>query len=238
MSGHSHFKTVAATKNANDAKRGKIFSKLGRVITIAAKDKGGDPTTNPALKSAIEQAKRFNMPKENIERAIKKGTGELVGETLEEFSFEGFGPAGIAIIMEGITDNKNRSLGEVRGILNQLGGKMAGEGAIKWMFDRLGSITVNPEGKSVEEIELLAIEAGAENIKNSETEVYIYTKPEDLEKVKKTLEEKQVKVEHAGLEWVAKEEVSLDEKGKEQNQRLFEALDENDAVQNIYSNLK
>src|SRR5687767_3715821 len=111
MSGHSHAKTVAATKNANDAKRGKIFSKLGRVITIAAKEGGGDPVANQKLKGAIEQAKRFNLPKENIERAIKKGTGELAGETLEEVSFEGFGPGGIALIIEGITDNKNRTLG-------------------------------------------------------------------------------------------------------------------------------
>src|SRR4051812_10611898 len=130
MSGHSHFKTVAATKNANDAKRGKIFSKLGRVITILAKEKGGDIITNPQLKNAIEKAKEFNMPKENIERAIKKGTGELAGENLEEVSFEGFGPDGVSIIMDGITDNKNRTLGEIKGILSQYGGKMAGEGAV------------------------------------------------------------------------------------------------------------
>ena len=126
MSGHSHFKTVAATKNANDAKKGKIFSKFGRLITIAAKEKGGDVTTNVALKSAVERARSFNMPKENIERAIKKGTGELAGEALEEVSIEGFGPGGIALIIEGITDNKNRTLGEVKGILGQFEGKMAG----------------------------------------------------------------------------------------------------------------
>ena len=129
MSGHSHAKTVAATKNANDAKKGKIFSKWGRVITMAAKENGGDIATNAKLKTVIEQAKRFNMPKENIERSIKKGAGELAGESLEEVSFEGFGPGGVAIIMEGITDNKNRTLGEVKGILGQYEGKMAGEGA-------------------------------------------------------------------------------------------------------------
>ena len=143
MSGHSHFKTVAATKNANDAKRGKLFSKLARVITIVVKEGGPDPLINTKLKTAIEQTKKFNMPKENIERAIKKGTGELVGENLEEVSFEGLGPGGVAIIMDGITDNKNRTLGEIKGILSQYNGKMAGEGAIKWMFKRKGFIVIN-----------------------------------------------------------------------------------------------
>lgn len=160
MSGHSHFKTVAATKNANDAKKGKIFSKMGRVITIAAKEKGGDPTKNPQLKAVIEKAKEFNMPKENIERAIKKGTGELAGEALEEVAFEGLGQGGIAVIIEGITDNKNRTLGEIKGILGQYEGKMAGEGSVRWMFDRKGLVIVNIEGKPKEELELLAIEAG------------------------------------------------------------------------------
>src|SRR3990167_7642761 len=164
MSGHSHFKTVAATKNANDAKKGKIFSKLGRVITIIAKEKGGDIVTNAALKTAIEKAKEFNMPKENIERAIKKGTGELAGEALEEVSFEALGPGGVAIIMSGITDKKNRTLGEIKGIISQYGGKLAGEGAVRWMFARKGFIVVDSQNKSKEELELLAIESGAQDI--------------------------------------------------------------------------
>ncbi len=131
MSGHSHAKTVAATKNANDAKKGKIFSKMGRVITIAAKEKGADISSNIQLKALIEKAREFNMPKENIERAIKKGTGELAGENLEGVSFEALGPGGIAIIMEGITDNTNRTLGEIKGILGQYGGKLAGTGAVR-----------------------------------------------------------------------------------------------------------
>ncbi len=163
MSGHSHAKTVMATKMANDAKKGKIYSKYGRLITIAVKDGGGsgDPAKNSKLKAAIEQAKEMNMPKENIERAIKKGTGELAGESLEEVSFEGFGPGGIALIIDGITDNTNRTLGEIKSILNQNNGKMAGEGAVRWMFERKGAITVKPEGKSKEEIEMIAIEAGS-----------------------------------------------------------------------------
>ncbi len=236
MSGHSHFKTVAATKNANDAKRGKIFSKMARVITIAVKDKGPDVSSNIQLKAAIEKAKEFNMPKENIERAIKKGTGELAGENLEEVSFEALGPGGVSIIMEGITDNKNRTLGEVKGIVGQYGGKMAGEGAVRWMFERKGYMQA--EIKAKEELEMAAIEAGADDISFKDAVAEIYTKPEDLEKVKKTLEEKGYKVENAALGWFAKQELAVDRKDHEKNQKLFEALDENEAIQDIYSNLK
>ncbi len=232
MSGHSHFKTVAATKNANDAKKGKIFSKMGRVITIAVKQGGPDITSNIQLKALIEKAREFNMPNENIQRAIKKGTGELVGENLEEVSFEGFGPGGIALVIEGITDNKNRTLGEIKGILGQHEGKMAGEGAVRWMFEQKGVI-IPKAGLSPETLEMAAIEAGADDVKNNT----IYTKPEDLELVKKNLEGK-VAIESSALGWVAKEDISIGEKAKEKIQKLFEALDENDAVQDIYSNLK
>ena len=238
MSGHSHFKTVKATKDANDAKKGKIFSKLGRVITIAAKEKGGDIALNVKLKGAIERAKEFNMPKENIERAIKKGTGELAGESLESISFEGFGPGQIAIIIEGITDNKNRTLGEIKGILSQHDSKMSGEGAVKWMFERKGLIIINFEGKSKKELELVAIESGADDIIFKDTNLHIYTKPEDLENTKKTLEEKGLKIEESNLSWIPKEEIAIDKKTQEKAQKLFEALDENDAVQDIYYNLK
>ncbi len=237
MSGHSHFKTVAATKNANDAKKGKIFSKMGRVITIAVKDKGPDISSNIQLKAAIEKAKEFNMPKENIERAIKKGTGELVGETLEEVSFEGFGPGGISIIIEGITDNKNRTLGEIKGILGQYDGKMAGEGAVKWMFERKGLLIVNGKDKSKEELELQIIEAGAQDIKWQAGMAHIITQPKDLEQVKKSLEQKQIAIEGSSLAWIAKEDMNLEEKNQEKAHKLFEALDENDAVQDVYSNL-
>lgn len=238
MSGHSHAKTVAATKNANDAKKGKIFSKMGRVITLAVKEKGPDITSNIQLKAAIERAREFNMPKENIERAIKKGTGELAGEHLEEVAFEALAPGGIAIIMEGITDNTNRTLGEIKSIVNQHGGKMAGEGAVRWMFERKGLIVVPLTGANKEELELAAIEAGADDVKVQGSVMEIYTKPEDLEAVKKTLEEKQIKPESAAPSWMAKEEIVPDEKDREKIQRLFEALDENDAIQDIYSNMK
>ncbi len=240
MSGHSHAKTVMATKTANDAKKGKIYSKYGRLITIAVKEGGGsgDPEKNSKLKAIIEQAKGANMPKDNIERAIKRGTGELVGESLETVSYEGFGPAGIAIVINGITDNTNRTLGEIRSIFNQNGGKMAGEGAVRWMFESKGTITVPVTGTSIEELELLAIELGAEDVSSHETTVDIYTKPENLETVKKGLEEKNIKTDSASIDFVAKEEVVVSEKEKEQAQRLFDALDENDAVNEIYSNLK
>jgi YebC/PmpR family DNA-binding regulatory protein len=185
MSGHSHFASIKHKKAITDAKRGKIFSKLSRQVSVAAKEKGGDPDTNPALKVAIQRAKEFNLPKENIERAIKKGTGELEGAKLESVLFEAYGPGGIAIIVEGITDNKNRSLGEIKQILNQNGGKLVGEGGVRWMFER------------------------------------------------KVREE-----EPGSLEWVAKQEIELPEKDKEACQKLFEALDENETVQEIYSNLK
>jgi YebC/PmpR family DNA-binding regulatory protein len=240
MSGHSHAKTVMATKMANAAKKGKIYSKYGRLITIAVKDGGGsgDPEKNSKLKAVIEQAKNMNMPKENIERAIKKGTGELVGEALTGVCFEGFGPGGIAIIIEGITDNVNRTLGEIKVILNQNNGKMAGEGAVKWMFERKGVIVISGEGKSKEDLEMLAIELGADDIKSNNENIDIFTKPEDLELVKKSLEEKGIKIESSSLDYVAKEEVIISEKEKQQSERLFEALDENEAVNEIYSNLK
>ena len=240
MSGHSHAKTVMATKMANNAQKGKMLSKYGRLITIAVKDGGGsgDPEKNSKLKAVIEQAKSANMPKENIERAIKKGTGELASESLETVSYEGFGPGGIAVVVSGITDNTNRTLGEIKSIFNQNGGKMAGEGAVKWMFENKGSITVSTIGTTKEDIELLAIELGADDVSAGENTVDIYTKPENLELLKKALEAKGIKIESSSVDFVAKEEVSITEREKEQAQRLFDALDDNDAINDIYSNLK
>lgn len=238
MSGHSHFRTIKAQKELADAKRGQIFSKLARVIIIATKEGGKDPLTNLKLKTAIDQAKQFNMPKENIERAIKRGSGQLAGESLEEISIEGFGPGGIAIIIEGITDNKNRTVSEIKNILNQHQGKMTEQGAIRWMFDRKGLIIVDCQEKSKEDFGLLALEAGAQDIKEKNQFLYIYTKPDDFEKIKKFLEEKTLKIESAELEWIAKEEITISDKEKETVQKLIETLDENDAVQNIYSNFK
>lgn len=239
MSGHSHWASIKHQKGAADAKRGKAFSKMACLIAIAAKEGGGgDPATNSRLRLAIEKARTLNMPKDNIERAIKRGTGELAAERLEPVVFEAYGPEGIALIIEGITDNKNRTLGEIKRILSEHNGKLAGEGSVKWLFERKGVITVNNEQKTMnrEELELLVIEAGAEDIYWHNDLLNVYTKAEDLEKVKKNLEEKGLKIESSSLDWVAKEEIEAP--NKEVCQKLFEALDENEAVQDIYSNLR
>ena len=251
MSGHSHAKTILHKKQITDAKRGKIFSKLARQISVAVKEKGSDPETNSALRLVIEKAKGFNMPKDNVERAIKRGTGALEGENLEEVIYEAYGPGNIAIIIEGITDNKNRALGEIKQILTQNNGKLAGEGSVKWMFERKGVITANREQQTEnkEELELKVIEAGAEDIswRNAAQEdeprqgrdiLDIYTKPEELEKVKKNLENQKIKVESASLDWIAKDTKDLSEKDRKAAEKLFFALDESETVQEIYSNLK
>lgn len=246
MSGHSHAKTVKRTKETNAEKRGKIFSKLAKIISIAAKD-GGNPAGNSILRQAIETSKKFNMPKENIERAIKRGTGELAGEQLEEIMYEAVGTNGVSIIIEGITDNKNRSLSDIRQILQKHNAKLANEGSLKWQFDRRGVILVNLKSKienrksERDEIELKAIEAGAEDTQwqkeDEEEYLEIRTQPTELDKVKKGLEDRGLTIESADLSWIAKEEIVLPEKDKESCQKLFDDLDENDAVQNIFSNL-
>ncbi len=243
MSGHSHFSSIKHKKATTDAKRSKIFSKLSQLISVAAREKGGEPETNPKLRLAIDQAKAANMPSDNIERAIKKGTGELGGEKLEEVLFEAYGPGGLAIIIEGITDNKNRVLSEVKQILFQYNGKLAGSGSVQWLFERKGCITISPdeqppENKSKESLELTAIESGAQDIYWHNDNLDIYTRPEELEEVRKNLEEKGIKIDSTSLDWIAKEELDLPEKDKESCQKLFEALDENDSVQEIYSNMK
>ncbi|MDP1538506.1 MAG: YebC/PmpR family DNA-binding transcriptional regulator [bacterium] len=243
MSGHSHAKTIKHQKNITDQKRGQTFSKMARVISVAVKEGGANPETNNKLKVAMEQAKQFNLPKENIERAIKQAPGGGEGANLEEVIFEAYGPGGIAIIIEGITDNKNRTLGEVKQILNQNNGKLVSGGGVKWMFERKGCIIVDlklqsEDFKNKEKLELTTIETGAEDIYWHEELLDVYTKPEELDGVKKNLEVKGIEIDSTSLDWVAKEEVSTDEKTKGACQKLFEALDENEAVQEIYSNLK
>jgi YebC/PmpR family DNA-binding regulatory protein len=243
MSGHSHWAGIKYKKSLADLKRGQVFSKLAREIEVASREGGGDPELNPKLRMAIEKARSINMPSENIEKAIKRGTGKIEGAKFEPVIFEAYGPGGVAIIIEGITDNKNRALGEIKQILNQNGGKLVSEGAVRWMFERKGAIIVDcklqiEDLKDREKLEMTAIEAGAEDLYWHNDILDIYTKPEELEKVKKNLEEKKIKIESTSLDWVPKEMVELDEKQKEACQKLFEALDENEAVQEIYSNLK
>jgi YebC/PmpR family DNA-binding regulatory protein len=239
MSGHSHWHGIRYKKELEDKKRSKIFSKISRMIAVAARD-GRDPETNPKLRMAIERAKEFNMPNENIERAIKRGAGEIEGEKLEEVIYECIGPGNIAIIVEGITDNKNRTLSEIKQILNKTGGKLAEEGSLRWLFRRMGVIRIDAEPKmqNKENVELLAIDAGAEDFRWRNSILEIYVKPEDLEKAKNKLKERGLEVLSSQLEWVPNQEIEVSQREKEAAQKLFEALDENDAVQEIYSNLK
>ena len=237
MSGHSHWHGIRYKKELEDKKRAKIFSKISRQIAVAARE-GKDPETNPKLRMAIEMAKEFNMPNENIERAIKRGSGEIEGEKLEEVTFECLGPGNVAIIIEGITDNKNRTLSEIKQILQKEGGKLADEGSLRWQFKRMGTIRVNAQNVNKEDLELLAIDLGAQDFKWRNSMLEIYTKPENLERIKSKLEERKIPIESAQLEWVPEQEIEVSKKEKEALERLFEALDENDAVQEIYSNLK
>ena len=242
MSGHSHAKTIKHQKNITDQKRGQVFSKLAKIISVAAKEGGPNPETNYKLKIAIETAHSQFMPSENIERSIKRGTGELdEGAKLEEFSLEAYGPKGIAIIVTGITDNKNRTLGETKQILGQFGGKLASEGSVKWLFERKGVIIADLKAQtnlSKEDFELMAIEAGADDVIWADDILEIRTKPDELEKSRKALIEKGIKIESFSLDWVAKDEVSLTPEESESCQKLFDALDENDSIQEVYSNLK
>jgi len=244
MSGHSHFKTIKAKKSLEDQKRGKIFSKLTRLISVAAKE-GKDPGTNSKLRQALEEAKSFNMPRENIERAIKRGTGELEGEKLEEILIEALDPSGIAIIISGITDNKNRALIEIKQALQKHSAKLADSGSLKWQFDKKGCLVIDTpeqseEFKNKEELGLKAIELGAEDIYFYEKDniLDIFTKPDELDKVKKGLEALGIKISSSSLDWVPKEYIIVDEKEKENCQKLFDALDELDSVQDIYSNIE
>lgn len=243
MSGHSHAKTVKHKKDLDAKRRGKIFSKMARLISVAVKEGGPNPEMNAKLRMAIDTARFYNMPNDNIERAIKRSSGELPGEKLEEILFEAYGPGGIAFLIDGITDNKNRALGEIKKILNQYNGKLVGEGAIRWMFERKGCIILDlkeqEEGlQNKESLELVSIEAGAEDIGWRDDNLDIYVNVENLEKTKKALEEKGVKIESSSLEWKSKETIALEEKERSSCLKLFEALDENDNVQDIYSNIR
>ncbi len=239
MSGHSKWSQIKHKKALTDAKKGKVFSKITRQITLAARAKGGDTETNPNLRMLVEKARSFNMPQDNIERAIKKGTGELEGVKFEEFLLEAFGPGGTAIIIEGTTDNKNRTVSEIKFLLSASGGKIATPGSVVWLFERLGTLRVARAGRQKDELELEAIEAGAQDLKwTDEENLEIYTKTEGLENVRKNLEQKKITVAESSVDWAAKDEITIsDQKAKEHLEKLIEALDENDDVSEIYSNV-
>lgn len=236
MSGHSKWSTIKRKKSAEDAKRGKMFTRLARDITLAARN-GGDPNANPALRLAIEKAKAANMPKENIERAIKRGTGELEGGAPEEVMYEGYAPHGVALLIKCLTDNRNRTLAEIRRVLNRGGGNLAEAGAVTWMFESKGLITIERGGRDPDDLFMIAVDAGAEDVDVSSEIVEVYTEPVDLHVVAESLQKRGIKVEDAELSMVPKTLVSLDEKETLQVLHLIEQLEELEDVQQIYSNL-
>jgi len=238
MSGHSKWSQIKHKKGISDVKKGKIFSKLARIITIAARDKGGNPQTNSSLRLAAEKARSFNMPQENIERAIKKGLGEIEGVKFEDFLIEAYGPEGVALIIEGLTDNKNRTISEIKYLFSEHNGKLAQSGSVLWLFERRGQIIIPRGTQTKEELELAAIDAGAEDLNwVDEENLEIYTKPEDLEKTKKNLEKNNLPISEASLVWSPKNKIKLTgEKSREQLEKLLDDLDEHDDVNEIYSN--
>lgn len=240
MSGHSHFATIKHKKGLADAQRSNEFSKIAKEISVASKEGGGDPQNNPRLRTVIDKARSFNMPSDNIERAIKKGLGAEEGAAnLEEMLLEALGPGGIALLIQGITDNKNRTLGDLKQILTTYQSKLVEGGAVKWLFEQKGVMKALLGTQSKDTLELLAIEVGAKDTSwFNETTLMVYTSPAELDQVKKKLEEKGVAIEDAKREWVAKESLEIAPNIRETSEKLFEELSENEAVQEIYSNIK
>lgn len=237
MSGHSKWSTIKRKKGAADAKRGKVFSKLAKEITVAAKMGGGDPVANPRLRTALLTARAENMPKDNVERAIKKGTGELPGVSYEDARYEGYAPGGVAIIVDLLTDNKNRAVSEVRHVLTKYGGSMAEAGAVVWNFEQKGVITIAKSACDEEVLLEKAIEAGAEDVNVDDADVFeVTTDPHDLHAVAEALETMDLKAEDAQLTMVPKTTVKAQGKQAEAILRLLEALEDNEDVQNVYAN--
>lgn len=236
MSGHSKWATIKRKKGALDAKRGKIFTRLIREITIAARQAGGDPDGNPRLRLAIDNAKAANMPADNIERAIKKATGELEGSQISELIYEGYGPGGVAILVEVATDNKNRTVAEIRHIFSRGNGNMGETGSVAWMFERKGIITVKRENKSEDEMMEIILDAGADDLSTEEDFFEVTTTLENFEHVRKTLIDKKLIVENASLHWTAKNLTPVKGEDAEKLMKLIEAIEESDDLQNVFTN--
>ena len=237
MSGHSKWSSIKHKKGATDAKRGKIFTKLIKEITVAARmGGGGDPDSNPRLRTAIVAAKSENMPKDNIERAIKKGTGELEGVNYEESTYEGYGPGGAAVFIESVTDNKNRAVADIRHIFSKHGGNLGENGCVAWMFDKKGYIAI--EKKAVDEDSLMetAIEAGAEDVREDNGSFEIITEPDDFESVKTAIDKAAIPYLDAEITMLPQSTTNLEGKQALQMVKLMEALDDCDDVQKVYTN--
>ena len=237
MSGHSHWATIKHKKGAIDAKRGKLWSKLSRAIIIAARSGGGDPTMNLKLRYAIDKARAVSMPKDNIERAIKRGTGDMDGVVYEEITYEGFASGGVAILVDVLTDNRNRTAGEVRKIFERNGGNMGSAGCVGYLFERKGLLTVATAGTDEDALLGMVLDAGAEDMKRSGEQFEITCDPGSFNQVKEALEGKGVVFTSAEITQLPKVSVDTDLESAVKVMRLLEAMDDHDDVQNVYSNL-
>ncbi len=239
MSGHSKWATIKRKKGKADAERGRIFTKLIREITVAARNGGGDPNGNPRLRSAISAAKQSNMPADNVERAIKKGTGELPGVTYEESIYESYGPGGVAILVDVLTDNRNRTTSEIRHILSRNSGRLAEAGSVAWMFDQKGLIVVEKSsGASEDDLMMAALEAGADDVKDSGDSWEVLTPPAKCESVRAAIANAGVAVASAETARVPQNRVALDRRETLQAMRLLDLIEEHDDVQKVSSNLE
>ena len=236
MSGHNKWASIKHKKAAADSKRGKIFTKIIREITVAAKTGGGDPGTNPRLRTAIQTAKSENMPADNIERAIKKGTGELEGIVYEETVYEGYGPQGVAVLVQCLTDNKNRTSSEIRNIFTKLNGNMAGIGSVAWMFDKKGVFSVDSQNASEDALMELVLSAGADDMTQADEKFEITCAPHDFEAVKAALEKAKIPVVSAQVAMIPKNWVPVSAESARTVLKLIDALEEYDDVQNVYVN--
>ena len=236
MSGHSKWATIKHKKAATDAKRGRVFTRLIREITIAARIGGGDANSNPRLRTAILAAKNENMPNDNIERAVMRGTGQLEGEQYEEVTFEGYGPGGVGMLIQAVTTNRNRVVGEFRHLMSKNGGNLAEAGAVGWMFSRKGEITISKEAASEDKLLDIVLEAGAEDLKDDGSSWYITTPPEALEPVKEALAKARITPASAEIGMVPQNYIKLTGTQATAMVRLVEALEEHDDVQHVYAN--
>lgn len=237
MSGHSKWHSIKHKKGAADAKRGKLFTQLGRAITVAARKGGGDPKFNFSLRLAIDKAKAGNMPKDNIEKAIKRGTGELEGATIEEKSYEGYGPNGIAFIVDALTDNPNRTVADLKHIFTKHGGKL--EGSVAWLFEQKGVILLQGQAAKAKDDEWLlrAIDNGIDDFQTEDDLLIAVTDPKELQRARDWLENGGLEIESAELRMIPKETIELDEATRQKIENIIEALEENDDVEKVYTNI-
>lgn len=236
MSGHSKWSSIKHKKGAVDAKRGKIFTRIIKEITVAARLAGGDPDGNPRLRSAIAAAKAENMPKENIERAIKKGTGELEGVAYEEANYEGYGPGGVAVLVDCLTDNKNRAVADLKHLFERNGGSLGEPGCVAWMFEKKGLIVFERDRVDEEQLLALALESGAEDVREDETQFEVITDPYDFEEVKKAIDVAKLPYTLSEITMIPKNTVKVEGKKAQQMLNLIQALEDNEDVSNVYAN--